>query len=94
MKDLIKIQEFCTYYKIPNSFMESLYEYELIEIVVVNKETHIEKTHIAKVEKLMRLHYDLGINFEGLDAILNLLKQVDFLQNEIRILNNKLDFYK
>ena len=42
----------------------------------------------------MRLHYDLDINIEGIDAIYNLLKQVEELQSQIITLRNKLNFYE
>jgi len=45
------------------------------------------------VEKMMRLHYDLHINLEGIDAISNLLKQVQDLKKENQILKNKLKTY-
>jgi len=41
--DLITIQEFCTHYQIPESFINSLYEYDLIEIVNYHEIQHIEK---------------------------------------------------
>jgi hypothetical protein len=40
------------------------------------------------------LHYELHINIEGIDAIYNLLKQVELLQLEIRTLKNKLNSYE
>jgi hypothetical protein len=43
---------------------------------------------------MMRLHYDLEINLEGIDAIYNLLKQVEDLQNQVVTLRNKLNIYE
>ena len=42
----------------------------------------------------MRLHFDLDINLEGVDAIYNLLKQVESLKEEITALHNRLRFYE
>lgn len=42
----------------------------------------------------MRLHYDLEINIEGIDAIYNLLEQVNSLRKEITTLNNRLRLYE
>ena len=42
---------------------------------------------------MIRLHYELGINLEGIDVIYNLLKQIDHLQSELEIAKNKLNFY-
>ena len=43
---------------------------------------------------MIRLHYDLNINLEGLDAVYNLLKRVENLQSEITSLHNKLRIYE
>ena len=90
----ITVQQFCGHYKVPNSFIESLYEYELITIIKIEKAQHIPTKQISTIERLMRLHYDLKINFEGLDVINNLITQINQQQEEITLLSNKLEFYK
>jgi len=71
-----------------------LHEYELVEIIVIKKETYIKITQLHEVEKMMRLHYDLDINFEGIDVVYNLLKQVESLQKEIVSLKNRLNLHE
>jgi len=93
-KDLIAIQRFCSHYEIPLSFIEELKDYELIEITIIENTNYIKKTQINDLERLIRLHFDLEINFEGLDVVDNLLKRVNALQNEITTLNNKLRRYE
>ena len=92
--NLISIQQFCTHYKVPVTFINALHEYELIEIIVTRNGNYLKITQLNEVEKMMRLHYDLNINLEGIDVIYSLLKQVALLQNEITLLNNKLKFYE
>lgn len=93
-KDLITIQHFCNCYNIPVSFINALHEFELIELVERNETSYVRQTHVKIIEKMMRMHYELDINMEGLDAIHNLLKQIESLQQEILHLNNQLQFYK
>lgn len=90
---LISIQQFCTHYKVPVSFINALHEYELVEITITDNENYLKVNQLHDVEKMMRLHYDLDINLEGIDAIYNLLKQVEQLQSQIRTLENKLNAY-
>lgn len=90
---LISLTQFCKHYKVPSTFINALYEYELIEIIETEKENFLKVTELNEVEKMMRLHYDLDINLEGIDAIYNLLKQVETLQGEIVTLKNRLRFY-
>jgi len=92
--NLISIQQFCSHYEIPLSFIDALHEYELIEIIVTKNENYLKITELNEVEKMIRLHYELDINLEGIDAIYNLLKQVENLQNKITTLNNRLRFYE
>ncbi len=91
---LISIQQFCTHYNVPVSFINALHEYELVEITITNNENYLRTNQLNDVEKMMRLHFDLDINLEGIDAIYNLLKQVEDLQSQITTLRNKLNFYE
>ena len=93
-KNLISIQQFCKHYNVPITFIKALDEYALVEIIVANSENYLKITQLNEVEKMLRLHYDLDINLEGIDAIYNLLKQVESLQEEIVSLKNRLNFYE
>ena len=90
----ISITEFCNCHHIEVSFISELSEYGLLNLVVIDNNEFLEKEQIAEVEKLMRLHYDLEINIAGIDAINNLLSRVSQLQNEIRLLENKIRRYE
>ena len=94
LDDVISIPQFCEYYNIPISFLNSLYEFELIEIISTQNVQYIRKIHIKNIEKMIRLHYELDINMEGMDVIYKLLNKVELLQNEIMELHNKLNFYE
>ena len=93
-QNLISISQFCEHYSISTAFMNELKEYELIEIIVTDSDDYIKITQITEVEKMIRLHYDLNINLEGVDVIYNLLNQADSLKTEITELQNKLKFYE
>jgi hypothetical protein len=91
---LISIQQFCTHYNVPITFINALHEYDLVEITITDKTTYLKTNQLNDVEKMMRLHYDLDINLEGIDAIYNLLKRNEALQNKITRLQNRLKFYE
>ncbi|MDY0780883.1 chaperone modulator CbpM [Tenacibaculum sp. IB213877] len=94
LKDYITIQQFCELYEVPTTFVNSLQDFELIEITVVNNNNYLKKSQLHLVERMIRLHYDLDINFEGIDAIHHLLNQVENLQNEVAVLKNRLNRYE
>lgn len=91
---LISIQQFCTHYNVPKTFINALHEYDLVEITITDNENYIKTNQLNDIEKMIRLHYDLDINLEGIDAIYNLLKQVEALQNQVVTLRNKLNIYE
>ncbi|AOW16844.1 hypothetical protein LPB03_04890 [Polaribacter vadi] len=94
LTNLISVQQFCKHYKVPVSFINQLQELELVEIITMEETLCFPKSQIKEVEKIIRLHYELQINLEGVDAIYSLLKRVETLQDEIVMLNNKLNFYE
>lgn len=90
-ENYITIQQICTHYKIPKSFISALHDYELIKIISVQNTACIHETQIRNIEKMMRLHYELDINFEGLDVIFNLLQKVESLNDDLIKVYNKLE---
>ena len=92
-KDLILIEQFCTHHDVEFSFITSLHEFGLIEVVELNDAKYLANEQLRDVEKMIRLHYELDINMEGIDAISNLLKQIDNLQKELIATQNKLRLF-
>jgi len=91
---MIVLDEFCTSHKVKVSFVRSLEEHGLVETVIVNETLYLPEIELPKLEQIIRLHQELNINPEGIDAINILLKHIETMQNEITVLRNKLDFYK
>lgn len=89
--EYIKIKDFCAGHGIEEDFVFRLQEYELIEISVREDQHSIGIEELPKVEKLVRLHRDLHINLEGLDAIYHLLERTLILQNEVKMLKKRLN---
>ncbi len=90
-QNYISIKQFCIHHDVPISFVYELHNIQLIEIISIENTQYLYENQIKDLEKLMRLHFDLEINLEGLDAIYNLLKQVETLQQDIVTLKNKLN---
>lgn len=88
-QNLITVEEFCTQYKVESSFIHSLETHHLIEIKVIEETHYLMIDQIREVEKMMRMHYDLDINLEGIEAISHLLQRMERLQDELRVLRNQ-----
>ncbi len=93
-KYLIAIEEFCASHDIEKSFVNSLQQSGLIELIAKDKSIFIQQEQLPILEKIVFFHYDLDINIEGIEAISHLLEQIDEMKNEINSLKNRLRFYE
>lgn len=91
---MIPLIQFCASHNIEISFISSLREAGLIEVINFEEGDYIHETRLNELEKMVRLHYDLDINLEGIETIISLLQQIDVMQNEINFLKNRLRFYE
>jgi len=89
-ESLISIQQFCTHYNVEFSFLDSLQEYGLIEIITIEETRFIPVEKITEIERIQRMHDELEINFPGIDAITRLLQQIEDMQQELTTLRNRL----
>jgi MerR HTH family regulatory protein len=89
-KNLILIDTVCSHHNIEISFVSALREYGLIEVVEMADNQYLSNEQLKDFEKMMRLHYELNINLEGIDVIARLLQRIDDLQQELLAARNKL----
>ena len=90
---LILVEHICLSHHIDPTFVSTLHSYGLVEIKMENNIAYIDADQLLRVEKMIRLHYELGVNIEGIDVISNLLSQIDHLQKDLNATQNKLRFY-
>jgi DNA-binding transcriptional MerR regulator len=91
---LISTIEFCTIHDIEISFISSLHETGLIEIITIEETEYFDKSQLQQLEKIIRLYYDLGINLEGIETITHLLNRLNDMRGEITSLKNRLRLYE
>ncbi|MBE7169784.1 MAG: chaperone modulator CbpM [Williamsia sp.] len=92
--EMIPVAEFCAIHQIEGGFIDSLQSVGLIEVTMVEDHPFIPAVQLLRLEQLVRMHFDLDINLEGMDAILHLLDRVQNMQAEIRLLKNRLRLYE
>lgn len=90
MTNLIATLDICTYHEVEYTFISSLSDAGLVELKVVNNTTYIPESDLQKLERMIRLHHDLEINIAGIEAITHLLARVEQMQEEMRVLRNRL----
>ena len=91
---LISLDEFCANHNIEISFVSSLQQSGLIDITTVEEAGFIEADQLQRLEKFIRLYYELDINLEGIETVNYLLQRINSMQHEIIALRNKLRIYE
>ncbi|MDB5210572.1 MAG: MerR family transcriptional regulator [Sediminibacterium sp.] len=93
-QEYIPIDVFCQHHGVTISFISSLQHFGLIEVIRINDAECLPADQLGEAEKILRLHNELEINLEGIDAIRHLLQRVKDMQDEIRLLKNRLSLYE
>ena len=93
-KNLIQIKQFCLYHEIENTFITELNNYGLVEIIIQEEDEYLQPEQLPAIEKMIRMHYDLKINLEGIDAIYHLLNKIELLQQNLTATQNKLRLFE
>ena len=92
--EFIPVTVICHHYNVEVSFVDSLHEFNLVEVRRIESENYIPAYQLTEVERIIRLHNELNINPEGLDAVLHLLEKVKTMQTEIGVLRTRLSLYE
>lgn len=92
--ELIRAEEFCAQHQITISFLQTLSERGLTTLTVVQEDMYIPSHELDELERIMRLHFDLEINLEGVEVITRLLQKMNEMQEEQRVLKNRLMLYE
>jgi hypothetical protein len=91
---LIAVDEFCANHEIEISFIRSLQQTGLIEVITIKETVFIDVDQLQKLEKFIRLYYELDINLAGIETISHLLQRIVVMQDEIVALRNRLSLYE
>jgi len=87
--EFIAAGEFCAFHQVELSFIKGLHESGLIGMTIRDGAILLPAEELPALEKFARWHYDLAINFEGIEALAHMLQRMGNLQEENRILRNK-----
>lgn len=89
-ENLIPVELCSVQYHVEKSFIQTLDQYGFIHLVLIEDKQYIESDELHDLEKLIRLHYELEINMEGIEAINHLLERIQNMQHEISYLKSRL----
>lgn len=92
--EYIAVGEFCAFHHVELSFIKGLQESGLIGVTVRDGAILLSTDELPALEKFARWHYELAVNFEGIEAMAHLLDRMDNLREENRVLRNRLRCYE
>lgn len=93
-EQLIAVEVFATHQEVEATFIHALHERRLIRIITVPEHHYLEPDELPRVEQLSRMHHDLDINLEGLEAISHLLDRMEAAQQDLRTVHERLWIYE
>ena len=93
-QNLIPAEECSMHYNIETSFIQLLDKHGFIHLVTIEQKQYIETDQLHELEKFIRMHYELDINVEGIEAINFLLERLKKMRKEIEYLKSKLNVYE
>ena len=93
-EEMIPATDFCIHHNIELSFIYSLNESGLIEIITLEENIFVPVSQLNHLEKLVRLYHEMDINLEGIETITYLLQRMNDMQQQIIMLTNKLRIYE
>ena len=93
-KVLVNVKEIMIHHQLDETFINQVESYQLVSFVIKNSQKFIIAEEMPRMEKIIRLHYDLEINMEGIEVIKNILDKMEALQDEVRKLQNRLNIYE
>ncbi len=92
--ETIPLTQFCTHYQIDQSFIYSLHDAGLIEVIQTEQEVCISASRLSELEKMVRLNTEMDINLEGVETITWLLQRIHQMQQQVTQLRNRLSMYE
>ncbi len=93
-EEMIAADLFCASHNIEIAFLHSLCNAGLLDVTTTEDTVFINQEQLPELEKLVRWHYDMDINLEGLETISHLLDQIKEMQQEMQNLKSRLGLYE
>lgn len=93
-EEMVAANEFCIFHNVEIAFLHTLCQSGLLEITTIDETVFIKQNWLPELEKLVRLHYEMDINPEGIETVCHLLQRMNEMQEEMRVLKNRLSVYE
>lgn len=86
----ISIEEFCTHHGVQVTLIREFADFGLVHLQEEAQKALVPEVEIEKLERMLRLYNELGINKEGVEIILNMRDQLVSLNSELETIRYRL----
>ncbi|RYZ84003.1 MAG: MerR family transcriptional regulator [Proteobacteria bacterium] len=93
-QELIAASAFCSSHNIDIAFVAELSESGLLNTTVIEDSIYLLEDQLPELERMVRFHYEMEINVQGIETINHLLFRMQQMQEEMRSLRNRLYLYE
>lgn len=73
----VTVQQFCSFHQCETVVVEEFLEHGIFRVQQQGEITVIPEPELPRLERALRLYFDLGVNAAGIDIILNLLDRLE-----------------
>ncbi len=91
---LISVREFVAYHQLDLSFVVTLEERGMLDIITIESLPYLHPDQLGPLERLIRLHRELAVHVDDLDIVAHLLERLERAQEQVSELQNRLTFYE
>lgn len=92
--DIVLADDFCIYHKVSYTFIQQLNDAGLVDVDMIEERHYLYTDQLKNIEPLIRLHNELDINMEGIEAIAHLLSRMTAMQKQMMLLQQRLKLYE
>ena len=86
----IAIEEFSRHHGVEVTVIREFADFGLMQLTVENNQECVSDGDVKRLERMLRLFRDLGVNKEGIEVILNMRKELKRLRRERENLHYRL----
>jgi DNA-binding transcriptional MerR regulator len=91
---LYALSEYSIIHQVDPSFIQSLEEEGLINVIEKDKNSYVEEEQLHRLEIFTRWHVQMGINTEGIDAMWNLMDRLKQINTDLHHVRQRLRLYE
>jgi chaperone modulatory protein CbpM len=86
----IAVEEFCTHHGVEVMLVREFADFGLIQLRVEENQEFVADEEVSRLERMLRLSQELGVNKEGIDIILHMREELKQLRREAAQLRYRL----